>query len=53
MPISYGRIGVLYIAVQAGWGADAAQMQAELEVVSDTTTDVPHGGVVWVFGLRE
>jgi alcohol dehydrogenase (cytochrome c) len=53
VPISYGRIGVQYIAVQAGWGAEAAQMQAELEAASGTTTDVPQGGVVWVFGLRE
>ena len=42
VPISYGRIGVQYIAEQAGWGAEAAQMQAELETVSGTTTDVPH-----------
>jgi alcohol dehydrogenase (cytochrome c) len=53
VPIAYGRIGVQYIAVQAGWGAEAAQMQTELEAASGTTTDVPHGGVVWVFGLRE
>jgi alcohol dehydrogenase (cytochrome c) len=53
VPISYGRIGVQYIAVQAGWGAGAAQVHAELEAVSGTTTDVPQGGVVWVFGLRE
>jgi alcohol dehydrogenase (cytochrome c) len=30
VPIAYGRIGVQYIAVQAGWGAEATQMQAEL-----------------------
>jgi alcohol dehydrogenase (cytochrome c) len=53
VPISYGRIGVQYIAVQAGWGAEAAQMQADLEAASGTTTDVPQGSVVWVFGLRE
>jgi alcohol dehydrogenase (cytochrome c) len=53
VPIAYARIAVQYIAVQAGWGAEAAQMQAELETVSGSTTDVPQGGVVWVFGLRE
>ncbi len=53
VPISYGRIGVQYIAVQSGWGAEAQQMQAELDTVLATRTDVPQGGVVWVFGLQE
>jgi alcohol dehydrogenase (cytochrome c) len=53
VPISYGRIGVQYIAVQSGWGAEAQAMQMQLDAVLGTKTTVPQDGVVWVFGLPE
>ena len=53
VPISYGRIGVQYIAVQSGWGAEAQAMQTQLDAVLGTKTTVPQDGVAWVFGLPE
>jgi glucose dehydrogenase len=53
VPISYGRIGVQYIAVQSGWGAEAQAMRTQIDAALGTKTDVPPGGVLWVFGLPE
>ena len=51
VPSSYEIDGVQYIAVQSGWGVDAAGMQ---RAVNDHFGDlqVPQGGVIWVFALR-
>jgi alcohol dehydrogenase (cytochrome c) len=45
--------GVQYIAVQSGWGVDAQRMQGSLDDARGTKTDVPQGGVIWVFALRK
>ena len=41
-----------YIAVQSGWGVDAQRMQARLDTFRNTKTEVPQGGVIWVFAVR-
>ena len=51
VPTSYMVDGVQYIAVQAGWGLDAARMQNALDRSRGTTTLLPQGGVLWVFSL--
>jgi alcohol dehydrogenase (cytochrome c) len=43
---------VQYIAVQSGWGVDAASMGRRLDGLRGTNTFVPQGGVVWVFALK-
>jgi alcohol dehydrogenase (cytochrome c) len=53
VPSSYAIDGVQYVAVQSGWGVDAQRMQARLDTFMGTKTDVPQGGVVWVFALRD
>jgi len=53
VPSSFAVDGVQYIAVQSGWGVDAQRMQARLDTFMGTKTDVPQGGVVWVFALRD
>jgi hypothetical protein len=37
------------IAVQSGWGVDAQRMQAQLDMFLGTKTEVPQGGVIWVY----
>jgi alcohol dehydrogenase (cytochrome c) len=53
VPSSYAVDGVQYIAVQSGWGVDAQRMQGRLDTFLGTKTDVPQGGVLWVFAVRE
>ena len=53
VPSSFAVDGVQYVAVQSGWGVDAQRMQARLDTFLGTKTEVPQGGVVWVFALRE
>ena len=53
VPSSYAVDGVQYIAVQSGWGVDAQRMQGRLDTILDTKTDVPQGGVLWVFAVQE
>jgi alcohol dehydrogenase (cytochrome c) len=53
VPSSYAVDGVQYIAVQSGWGVDAQRMQTRLNAFLGTSTIVPQGGVLWVFGVRE
>ena len=52
VPISYALDGVQYVAVQSGWGVDAASMQRAVNQ-SGRETQVPQGGVVWVFALSQ
>src|SRR5690606_17753193 len=52
VPTSFEVDGVQYIAVQSGWGVDAAGMQRRLDQLQGKETIVPQGGVVWVFALR-
>lgn len=53
VPASFSVDGVQYIAVQSGWGVDAQRMQGSLDDARGTKTDVPQGGVIWVFALRK
>ena len=52
VPVSFQLNGKQYIAVQSGWGVDAARMQARINLVRTWEfPDVPQGGTVWVFAL--
>ena len=51
VPSSYEIDGVQYVAVQSGWGVDAAGMQRAVNTHFDAEKVVPEGGVVWVFAL--
>jgi alcohol dehydrogenase (cytochrome c) len=52
VPVSFQIDGKQYIAVQSGWGVDAARMQARLNLVRPWEfPDVPQGGAVWVFAV--
>jgi alcohol dehydrogenase (cytochrome c) len=52
VPVSFELNGKQYIAVQSGWGVDAARMQARINLVRTWEfPDVPQGGAVWVFAL--
>jgi alcohol dehydrogenase (cytochrome c) len=57
VPSSFEVNGKQYIAVQAGWGIDAASMQTRLATSYPDRfkpgTSVPTGGVIWVFELPE
>jgi len=55
VPASYEVDGTQYIAVQSGWGVDAQRMQDKLVEIDPARfqKDVPQGGVVWVFALRQ
>ena len=52
VPSTFSVDGVQYVAVQSGWGVDAASMTSRIDLQRGTTTYVPQGGVVWVFALR-
>ena len=50
VPVSFEVDGKQYIAVQSGWGVDAARMQARLNVERPWEfPELPQGGLVWVF----
>ena len=52
VPVSFQLDGKQYIAVQSGWGVDAARMQARLNLERPWEfPDVPQGGSVWVFAV--
>jgi alcohol dehydrogenase (cytochrome c) len=52
VPVSFQIDGKQYIAVQSGWGVDAARMQARLNLVRPWEfPDVPQGGSIWVFAV--
>lgn len=51
VPTSYSLDGKQYVAVQSGWGVDAQRKQDFLDKAFGTHTQVPQGGVLWVFGL--
>ena len=53
-PSSFEVDGVQYIAVQSGWGVDAAvPAEPDQQLVGSAARDVPQGGVIWVFALGE
>jgi alcohol dehydrogenase (cytochrome c) len=51
-PSSFLIDGRQYIAVQSGWGIDARAMQNRLIKLIPGLPDVPEGGAVWVFALK-
>jgi alcohol dehydrogenase (cytochrome c) len=51
VPTTFAIDGIQYVAVQSGWGVDAARGQAMLNDSMGTNVDVPQGGVLWVFAL--
>jgi alcohol dehydrogenase (cytochrome c) len=52
VPMSFEADGKQYIAVQSGWGVDAARMQSRLNLVRPGQyPEVPQGGTVWVFAV--
>lgn len=53
VPSSYEVDGVQYIAVQAGWGVDAERMRNSLNALLPRQRQVPQGGAIWVFALRD
>ena len=51
VPTTFAVDGVQYVAVQSGWGVDAASMTRRIDADRGTSTFVPEGGVIWVFTL--
>jgi alcohol dehydrogenase (cytochrome c) len=55
VPSSYMVDGVQYVAVQVGWGVDAARMLDGVEALMPENRrpggKAPQGGVIWVFAL--
>jgi alcohol dehydrogenase (cytochrome c) len=50
VPMSFQVDGKQYVAVQSGWGVDAARMQARLNLARPGAfPEVPQGGTIWVF----
>ena len=53
VPVSFEVDGKQYIAVQSGWGVDAARMQSRLNLLfPGRYPEVPQGGQIWVFALK-
>jgi len=52
VPMSFEAGGKQYVAVQSGWGVDAARMQLRLNLVRPGAySEVPQGGSIWVFAV--
>ncbi len=52
-PATYEVDGVQYVAVQSGYGVDAAFQQQLMSELMGWQKDVPQGGVVWVFAVSK
>jgi alcohol dehydrogenase (cytochrome c) len=53
VPVAFQVDGKQYIAVQSGWGVDAARMQGRLNLLfPGQYPDVPQGGAVCVFAVK-
>ncbi len=53
VPVSFAVDGKQYIAVQSGWGVDAARMQSRLNLLfPGKYPDVPSGGAIYVFAVK-
>jgi alcohol dehydrogenase (cytochrome c) len=53
VPVSFQVDGRQYVAVQSGWGVDAARMQGRLNLLfPGQYPEVPQGGAVWVFAVK-
>lgn len=53
VPSTYSVDGVQYVAVQSGWGVDAASMTGRIGQQRGESGFVPQGGVIWVFALPQ
>lgn len=53
VPTSFEVDGKQYIAVQAGWGIDSVFNQSTVDQFFGINSNVPQGGVVWVFELKD
>lgn len=53
VPSTFAVDGKQYVAIQSGWGVDAASKTARIDQQRGTRTFVPQGGVVWVFALPD
>lgn len=53
VPSTFAVDGKQYVAIQSGWGVDAASKTARIDLARGTRTFVPQGGVVWVFALPD
>jgi alcohol dehydrogenase (cytochrome c) len=54
MPVAFEVDGVQYISVVSGWGVDAQRIQDSLAKLNiGVVPDVPQGGVVWTFALKQ
>lgn len=52
VPSTFAIDGKQYVAVQAGWGSDAAGSQRGVDgYFGNPETQVPQGGVLWVFAV--
>ena len=52
VPMSFQVDGKQYVAVQSGWGVDAARMQQRLNLVRPGQyPEVPQGGSIWLFAV--
>jgi alcohol dehydrogenase (cytochrome c) len=52
-PSTFEINGVQYVAVQSGYGVDAAFQQKLMSELIGWQADVPQGGVIWVFALSK
>jgi alcohol dehydrogenase (cytochrome c) len=52
-PSTFEVDGVQYVAVQSGYGVDAAFQQQLMSELVGWQKDVPQGGVVWVFAVAK
>ena len=53
VPTTYEVDGIQYVAVQSGYGVDAASMARRIDADRGTETFVPQGGVLWVFAVQQ
>ncbi len=51
VPTTFEVDGEQYVAVQSGWGVDAARMQGGIDTLMGKPTPVPQGGTVLVYKL--
>jgi len=53
VPSTFAVDGKQYIAVQSGWGVDAAKMQTRMNLLfPGQYPDVPQGGAIYVFAVK-
>jgi len=53
VPTTFEVNGEQYVAVQSGWGVDAARMQAGIDTLMGKPTVVPQGGTVMVYKIEK